>query len=100
MTGEGTNTGDAETIDITELGEVHVAFTATDHITVEPKLERATHRSRACCGNRASTTLDLITDTRHQRQMAPRTTALNSTLVIKAINWTGTKKRDMKNSRS
>ena len=31
----------------------------------------------------------LITDTRHQRQMAPCTTTLNSMLVIKAVNWTG-----------
>ena len=31
----------------------------------------------------------VTTDTWHQRQVAPRTTTLNSMLVIKAINWIG-----------
>ena len=31
-----------------------LAGSRTTPVTVEPKLERAIHRSRACCGNRAT----------------------------------------------
>lgn len=38
--GEGTNTGGAETTDITELGEVHVALTATDDMASLDKVRK------------------------------------------------------------